>query len=549
MSSHDTNSEVNAQVLLLWILAALLTAGMMLCMDNIHAGMYFTCGLLITIGSALLFHQLAAPKRSIRSLANEFSSLKTQVICILDKQGFIRQCYGSSESVFGIEPHALLNHQLSEFLSGHNEDLATLISRGQSVVPIKQPNNTVFLAQICPCNQGNFDGHILLMRDLTSEITIQSELAEHARELSTVFNTIGDPVFLINLDGSVRNANEAARKIYGDIPIDALIYNIVRREDEPSIENSIQRCLAYFQPVRTEQHLQRQNRTVQLQIFPIMNIKNRIRQLLCIEHDITNERLMELEVRLQHQKLQDNYRRLRELDEAKTQWLNSVSHELRTPLTSIRSFSELLLTYDDTEPETKREFLEIIVKESDRLGRLIDELLDLARIESGSMPWHPEICDLVQLVEECNRSLKSIADQNFISIEIVANQEVVRIQSDPDRLQQVLINLVSNAIKFSPDGGRIIVSIDADEEEIRLAVEDEGPGISPADRQAIFERFSQGTHQLTDKPKGTGLGLTISHHIIKFMGGQIIVTDPITLKGARLLTNFPRSYTNEIESS
>lgn len=477
-------------------------------------------------------------------LHHEFHNLQTHVICILDQQGIIRQCHGSSESVFGRTSDMLLDHPLLEFISGHSGDVESLLNkkRHNNVVPIQQPDGSVFLAQMCACNDQDFSGHVLLMRDLTAEITVQSELAEHAQELSTVFNTIGDPVFLINLDGNVRNANEAARKMYGDIPIDIPIYPIVRKEDEPSIEIPIQRCLAYFQPVRTEQHLQRQNRTVQLQVFPILNTNNRLRQLLCIEHDITNERLMELEVRLQHQKLQDNYRRLRELDEAKTQWLNSVSHELRTPLTSIRSFSELLLTYDDTEPETQREFLEIIVKESDRLGRLIDELLDLARIESGSMPWHPKPCDLIAMVDDCARSLKSIADQNFISIEIISNQKEVRMQTDADRLQQVFINLISNAIKFSPDGGRILVSIDTDEEDVRLAVEDEGPGIAPADRQSIFERFSQGTHQLTNKPRGTGLGLTISHHIIKFMGGHIVVTDPVTLCGARLIAHFPRAF-------
>ena len=480
----------------------------------------------------------------------QLNKLQAYALCELDSDLRIQRCFGNTEDIFGMQRSSIESGTpIETFLSSFDDDLSQLFVLSEFSLPIRHPDGQLILGQFNVCPHPS--GFLAIIRDVTEDIAIQGELSERARELHTVFNTIGDPVFLIDLDGIVRNANDAARTIYPDSNTGAYIYDIVRQEDEPSIEDPIQRCLAHFQAICAEQHLQHQNRTVQIHIYPILNAKNKIRQLLYMEHDITNERLMELEVRLQHQKLQDNYRRLRELDEAKTQWLNSVSHELRTPLTSIRSFSELLLTYDDTEPATRREFIEIIVKESERLSRLINDMLDLARIESGSMPWHPKICDLVEMCNETCNTLRSIADKNDVYFEVKSGQEVVRIHTDSDRLQQVLVNVISNAIKFSPDGNPIVISIDADEEDVRFAVEDNGPGIPPEDRLRIFERFSQGSHDLTEKPHGTGLGLTISHHIIKFMGGQINVTDPVTLKGARFVVSIPRAIsevnTQELE--
>ena len=501
-------------------------------------------GCLGVSGLALLW-QMQTDSTQIKPVNQEWQldQLQTYVICELDKDVRIERCFGNTQTIFGLASHEIASGTpIQTYLGSFDDELPSLFTMTEFSLPIRQNDGQLILGQFNVCPRNN--GFLAIIRDVTEDIAIQGELSERARELHTVFNTIGDPVFLIDLDGIIRNANEAARSIYPNGKTGDFIYDTVRQEDEPSIEDPIQRCLAHFQAICAEQHLQHQNRTVQIHIYPILNAKNKIRQLLYMEHDITNERLMELEVRLQHQKLQDNYRRLRELDEAKTQWLNSVSHELRTPLTSIRSFSELLLTYDDTEPATRREFLEIIVKESERLSRLINDMLDLARIESGSMPWHPKICDLVEMTNETCNTLRSIADKQDIYFQVKSSQQQVRIHTDSDRLKQVLVNVISNAIKFSPDGHPINISIDADEEDVRFAIEDDGPGIPPSDRQQIFERFSQGSHDLTEKPHGTGLGLTISHHIIKFMGGQIQVSDPVELQGARFVVSIPRAISD-----
>jgi Na+/proline symporter/nitrogen-specific signal transduction histidine kinase len=217
--------------------------------------------------------------------------------------------------------------------------------------------------------------------------------------------------------------------------------------------------------------------------------------------------------------------RLTELDRLKDEFISTVSHELRTPLTSIRSFSEILLDNPDLRLGERNQFLEIVVKESERLTRLINDILDLSRIESGRMEWHLSTCDPKDIVADALAATSGLFKEKGITLEPEFAGDLPRITVDRDRLMQVVINLLSNAAKFAqPQGGRVTVRMAHEDRQLAVSVEDNGPGIPPEQYEAVFDRFHQlRGDTITGKPKGWGLGLTICRQIVEHFGGRIWV--------------------------
>ncbi|WP_338018465.1 sensor histidine kinase [Halorhodospira halophila] len=217
--------------------------------------------------------------------------------------------------------------------------------------------------------------------------------------------------------------------------------------------------------------------------------------------------------------------RLKELDQLKDEFVSMVSHELRTPLTSIRAFGEILLNNPEMDADQRREFLEVVVRESERLTRLINQVLDLSKIESGSAQWQLEDVDLSRLAREAAESTQQLfADrQTQLHIEVTSDDNAVK--GDPDRLMQLIINLLSNASKFTEPGeGQVWLRLEPGRgDTLRLSVTDNGPGISEEDQRRIFDKFHQISQQQAGKPKGSGLGLAICRLIADAHWGTLWV--------------------------
>jgi Na+/proline symporter/nitrogen-specific signal transduction histidine kinase len=218
--------------------------------------------------------------------------------------------------------------------------------------------------------------------------------------------------------------------------------------------------------------------------------------------------------------------RLRELDRLKDDFVSTVSHELRTPLTSIRSFSEILLDNPTLEQQQRQEFLRIIVTESERLTRLINDMLDLAKIEAGKLEWHMQPVSASEVAREAAAAMGQLFRDRRVKLEVKLTDALSTTIADRDRLFQVIVNLLSNAVKFSPgDVGLVALTVENETDGVRLSVADNGPGVAPNQREAIFERFRQVGDTLTSKPEGSGLGLAISRMIIEHFGGRTWVED------------------------
>ena len=222
--------------------------------------------------------------------------------------------------------------------------------------------------------------------------------------------------------------------------------------------------------------------------------------------------------------LREANERLRELDRMKDDFISTVTHELRTPLTSIRALSEMLHEDPRLELADRTRFLGIIVGEAERLTRLINQILDMAKLESGRAEWTTGEVDLGEIARETMDSVGQLFRDKGVLLEgdIPASGPIVL--ADRDRLMQVLINLLSNAVKFVPgELGCVQVKVGVDGNMVRVEVKDNGPGLTLEECDVIFEKFRQGGNTLTGKPKGTGLGLPISRQIIEYFGGKLWV--------------------------
>ncbi len=211
-------------------------------------------------------------------------------------------------------------------------------------------------------------------------------------------------------------------------------------------------------------------------------------------------------------------------DRAKTEFVSMVSHELRTPMTSIKGYVDLMLMgAPGALNEMQRHFLEVIRTNADRLTLLVNDLLDISRIETGKIVLHREPFDLLSVVDDVIQAIKPKVEDKGLIIGVVAPQQLPKAWGDRSRVNQIITNLVSNAYKYTPTGGRITVYLYVRQRELHIAVQDTGIGISPEDQQKIFDRFYRVDDPLVQAEAGTGLGLAITASLIHMHGGEISV--------------------------
>ena len=237
---------------------------------------------------------------------------------------------------------------------------------------------------------------------------------------------------------------------------------------------------------------------------------------------------------------------LRRLEKIRKDFVANVSHELRTPLTSIKGYVEALLDGGKDDPSTAAAFLEIIMRQSNRLNLILDDLLQLSQIESGQVLFRREPVELRALLERTVAVIKPLADKKHHTIELSLPDEYVVVEGDEERLVQVFINLLENAVKYTPDQGRISMAIRQATQSrtasprpmIEIVVADSGIGIPEADRPRVFERFYRVDKARSRELGGTGLGLAIVKHIVEAHSGHVWVEGNAP-RGSRFVVHLP----------
>ena len=215
----------------------------------------------------------------------------------------------------------------------------------------------------------------------------------------------------------------------------------------------------------------------------------------------------------------------RELSEMKNEFVSMVSHELRTPLASIKAYVEMLIDGEAVDAGTQREFYEVIQNEANRLGRLIDNILNISRIEAGLARINRKPCDLCAIVREAIEVIAPHASHKRIAIEGGAGGDACNVLVDRDMLHQAVVNLLSNAVKYTPEGGSIAIQLGRDPArgKVLIRIIDTGVGIPPKDLPFIFDKFYRAEANKRIAP-GTGLGLSLVRHIVETVhGGRVSV--------------------------
>lgn len=231
------------------------------------------------------------------------------------------------------------------------------------------------------------------------------------------------------------------------------------------------------------------------------------------------------------------------LDQLKNEFVSVVSHELRTPLTSIMGSLKLLESGQlQQNPASSEKILQIAVQNSERLARLINDLLDMDKLIAGKIEFELKECDLLPLIEKTLESFRPYALQHQVSYKLLAPDESLFVRVDTLRLQQVITNLLSNAAKFSPPNSEIIIAVTSEPQQVRIQIQDQGEGIAEEDQQKLFKKFSQIDSSSTRHKGGSGLGLAISKELIERMGGHIGVNSSLGA-GSCFYVTLPRSNT------
>lgn len=233
-----------------------------------------------------------------------------------------------------------------------------------------------------------------------------------------------------------------------------------------------------------------------------------------------HERLQR-EIAAKNIELEAANRKLRELDKIKSDFVSNVAHEFRTPLTIIKGNLDLVQKGSFGEiNQSQKEALDSAHQVANRLARLVNDLLDISKIESGKIELKKEILNLNEIVMEVINSFEKLTSDKRISKEVVLPKETSKISADRDKITQVFVNLISNAIKYTPEGGKVSVKIVELEKEIQIEISDTGEGIDPENLDKIFDKFTRVT---AEKKEGTGLGLPIAKDIVALHNGRMWV--------------------------
>ncbi|WP_044896476.1 ATP-binding protein [Bacillus alveayuensis] len=324
-------------------------------------------------------------------------------------------------------------------------------------------------------------------------------LRQEKEQLSNILSSMADGVITLNIDGTILVTNPPAERF-----LQAWYYeqgmNVEKGEELPPMVREL-----FQQVVSTQREqvieIQLQGRTWVVIMSPLNN-QSSVRGAVVVLRDMTEER---------------------RLDKLRKDFIANVSHELRTPISMLQGYSEAILDDIATSEEERKEIVQVIYDESLRMGRLVNDLLDLARMEAGHISLGVETIELHPFIEKVMRKFQKPAKEKNVELQIEWLNEVKEAVFDPDRIEQVLTNLIDNAIRHTNAGGFVKLSIQNTKNGLKLDVQDSGSGISEEDLPFVFERFYKADKARTRGRSGTGLGLAIAKHIVDAHNGSIRV--------------------------
>ena len=344
------------------------------------------------------------------------------------------------------------------------------------------------------------------------------ELQESTHRMSSVIETLDTGLLMVDKNGQIKLANRAFGLLF-DLPVEEMMgqtydsflaaYNL-----NPLLSE----CMETRAAIRSEITLfYPQERIIEANITPIEEDSQQL-GLVAVFRDLTA---------------------FRRLEELRRDFVANVSHELKTPLTSIVGFTETLLDGARKDPDTCKEFLQIIYKEGLRLQRLVADLLDLSKIESKQVSVKMEVVAVQMVVHDVVETLGE--QMQAKNLRLLTDIAPLKVEMDTDCVRQILVNLLANAMNYTPIGGKVTVKVKQDDRHWMVQVMDTGIGIPEQDQPRIFERFYRVDKARSRNSGGTGLGLAIVKHLVELHYGEIDVESAVG-KGSVFTVRFPLEY-------
>lgn len=508
-------------------------------------------GVVLTLLLSLLFWSLLRTRAralelaegmtaSVRESEERFRSVIDTVvdgIIVISDRGIIESCNASTQRIFGYAPEEMTGRNISMLMpepyhSQHDGYLehylktgvAKIIGIGRVVTGLRKDGSTfpmeLSVGEMHKGKQRKFTG---MVHDISERKRAEEALHETLGLQHAILHGASHAIISTAVDGTILSFNPAAEKMLG-----------YRAEElvgvaSPGIFHLPQEVVARAKILSDEMGVNIEPG------FEVFVAKSRLGSIAENEWTYVRKDGSHLPVLLSVTALRDEHHEItgflgiasdiserKKMDRLKNEFVSTVSHELRTPLTSIRGSLGLVAGGVAGEISAQaRTLIDIAYKNSERLVRLINDILDVEKIESGRMEMDLKRQDLMKLIEQAIEANRSYGDSYGVSFMITEGLPGTQVNVDHDRLMQVMANLLSNAAKFSPAGGKVEIAVGKGKRGVRVSVTDKGAGIPLAFHERIFQKFSQADSSDTRQKGGTGLGLSISKAIIENMGGEI----------------------------
>ncbi|MFQ6050724.1 MAG: MEDS domain-containing protein [Candidatus Hydrothermarchaeota archaeon] len=386
---------------------------------------------------------------------------------------------------------------------------------------------------------------LVISRDITERKRVEKELKKQKEFLESIFDAVTDHLTVIDRNFKIVAMNKSHAASFNKKPEDFI--GKYCYEEFHGIKQVCEDCVAKesFETGNPSYGLKSGIRKdgsrywVEINTFPVKDENGQVNSVIEYVKDITEKKKVEEELKESYEKLQVAYDELKELDRIKSDFINIASHELRSPLSAIMGYLTLMETKTELD-EKQKHYLDIIFRNASLLNELIYKILELSLIESGKIELFKRKSSILKITKEIIEDLEIKAKEKEQEITLEFSEKVPMIKIDRERIKEVLTNLISNAIKFTPEGGKIKVNIENRKEDVLVSVSDNGPGISEEDQKRIFDRFYKVESSLTRSVEGTGLGLSIAKGLVELHGGKIWVESELG-KGSTFYFTIPKT--------
>ena len=385
----------------------------------------------------------------------------------------------------------------------------------------------------------------------SSRRNAERRLREQRELLQVTLSSIGDAVIATDIKGQINFINPTAAMITGWSASEAVgksfndVFHIINEDTGEPVESPFEIVKREGSVVGLANHtvlITRDGHHIPIEDSgaPIKDPDGKMIGVIVVFHDTSERRRIEQEREALLRSEQEARKEAEASDRLKDEFLATVSHELRTPLSAILGWSAML-NLGDIDPETRDNALKVIERNARSQASIIDDILDVSRIITGKLNIEQRTVDLAPIIHTAIDTLHPAATAKGIKLTVAIQQPKALVTGDPARLQQIVWNLVSNAIKFTPSGGRIAVHLDQVDSQLELSVSDTGIGISKPFLPHVFERFRQADSSTTRAHGGLGLGLAIVRHLVELQGGTVMAESEGIGKGSLFKVSLPAS--------